>query len=112
MHTDHTLAIMDDITKQLGAQFRDFTQKTCVAFDTRELHRETEARKRRQQSKSQSQSTTCPDKTGPIRKMFNLNTYKFHALGDYPDTIRRYGTTDSYSTEPVRSFSLIYALTL
>lgn len=37
-------------------------------------------------------------------KHFNLNTYKTHALGDYATTIRRYGTTDSYSTEPVNSF--------
>ena len=34
-------------------------------------------------------------------KKFNLWTYKYHTLGDYADTIRRYGTTDSYSTEPV-----------
>ena len=36
-------------------------------------------------------------------KDFSLNTYKVHALGDYTATIRRYGTTDSYSTEPVSS---------
>jgi hypothetical protein len=35
-------------------------------------------------------------------KTLNLNTYKCHALGDYVNTIRKYGTTDSYSTEPVR----------
>jgi hypothetical protein len=34
-------------------------------------------------------------------KTLNLNTYKFHALGDYANTIREFGTTDSYSTEPV-----------
>jgi hypothetical protein len=39
-------------------------------------------------------------------KSLNLNTYKLHALGDYTATIRRYGTTDSYSTEPVRSMFL------
>ena len=32
-------------------------------------------------------------------KTLNLNTYKHHVLGDYANTIRRYGTTDSYSTE-------------
>jgi hypothetical protein len=37
-------------------------------------------------------------------KTFNLNTYKHHALGDYVSTIRKYGTTDSYSTEPVCIF--------
>lgn len=34
-------------------------------------------------------------------KTFNLNTYKLHALGNYTTTIRRNGTTDSYSTEVV-----------
>lgn len=35
------------------------------------------------------------------KKTMNLNTYKVHALGDYVDTIRRLGTSDSYSTELV-----------
>ena len=39
-------------------------------------------------------------------KHFNLNTYKIHSLGDYTATIRKYGTTDSYSTELVSSFIL------
>jgi hypothetical protein len=34
-------------------------------------------------------------------KTLNLNTYKFHSLGDYASTIRMYGTTDSYTTEVV-----------
>jgi hypothetical protein len=34
-------------------------------------------------------------------KTLNINTYKFHAYGDYPATIRRYGTMDSYSSETV-----------
>ncbi|KAG6916135.1 hypothetical protein DXG01_008326 [Tephrocybe rancida] len=33
-------------------------------------------------------------------KTFNLATYKFHSLADYASTIRRFGTCDSYSTEP------------
>jgi hypothetical protein len=40
------------------------------------------------------------------QKKFNLKTYKTHSLGDYVQTIRMYGTTDSYSTEPVSSFYL------
>jgi hypothetical protein len=39
--------------------------------------------------------------TSSRKKMFTLNTYKYHACGDYPNTIRRYGTADSYSTEIV-----------
>jgi hypothetical protein len=41
------------------------------------------------------------------RKTFNLATYKYHALANYANTIRRYGTTDSYTTERVRSASLV-----
>jgi hypothetical protein len=39
-------------------------------------------------------------------KTFNLDTYKYHSLGDYVEHIRQYGTTDSYSTEPVRCLHL------
>jgi hypothetical protein len=35
-------------------------------------------------------------------KTFNLDTYKYHSLGDYVEHIQQYGTPDSYSTEPVR----------
>ncbi|KAF5379470.1 hypothetical protein D9615_006555 [Tricholomella constricta] len=33
-------------------------------------------------------------------KKFNLELIKLHALGDYASFIRRFGTTDSYSTQP------------
>ncbi len=36
-----------------------------------------------------------------LRKVFNMCTYKVHALGDYFATIARYGTTDNYSTQVV-----------
>lgn len=42
-----------------------------------------------------------PLKKGRRPKTFNINTYKYHALGDYAVTIRQFGTTDSYSTERV-----------
>lgn len=47
---------------------------------------------------SQAQTSTRRLKT------LNLDTYKYHSLGDYADMIRRYGTTDSYSTEIVSKF--------
>ena len=39
----------------------------------------------------------------PARKAkhLNLDTYTYHALGDYVATIRHFGTTDSYSTQQV-----------
>lgn len=147
MHTESTLKIMENVTVSLGKKLREFTSKTCSAYNTRELQRETDARKRRQakqgsrsQEKSQGVSqdphpihSTDPvdvprvpvdphnaapcDNAAPERplgtssqnskndtrrpKTLNLNTYKTHSLGDYVSTIRKYGTTDSYSTEPV-----------
>lgn len=35
-------------------------------------------------------------------KLFNLQTYKLHALGGYAKAIRRHGTTDNYSSQLVR----------
>jgi hypothetical protein len=184
IHTDSTLRILDETTVSIGTEFRTFTAKTCAAFDTRELSREVEARKRRglkkgrkkpasngqsmsgdqaapsaqsvpgEQATPNSQSvpgeratlnvqvasgdqvtpnaqstsgnqtvlnvqvatndwpngTSVPNSTdcrwhnGPKRRKFNLRVYKYHALGDYAKTIRRLGTTDSFSTEPVSNY--------
>jgi hypothetical protein len=48
-----------------------------------------------------SQVGILPKGTGRRRKTLNLNTFKGHSAGDYVNTIREYGTCDSYSTEPV-----------
>jgi hypothetical protein len=136
IHTDSTLRILDEVTVSTGTEFHAFTAKTCAAFDTRELSREVDARKRRELKKSREKSTSngqsmlgdqiasgnhvirdgqpaftratsVPGSTdrrghnGPKRRKFNLTVYKYHALGDYAKTIRRLGTTDSFSTEPV-----------
>jgi hypothetical protein len=116
LHTDLTLDVMDKVTVALGNALRAFSTKTCAAFDTHELKRETEARNRRELMKQQrrdSSSSHLPSsssrhtvgaKQGPGArqpKKLNLNTYKVHALGDYVNTIRTFGTTDSYSTETV-----------
>ena len=49
------------------------------------------------------QGPSACDRTwgGDNLKNLNLSTYKYHALADYPDMIREYGTTDSYSTQTV-----------
>jgi hypothetical protein len=133
MHNELTLSVMDDVTESLGNKLREFQDTTCSAFVTRELERECNARTRRQASKTAgkkkqpvskhphpnarpSRSIADVDSEDPAvasgeqarsrrLKAFNLNTYKAHALGDYTATIRRFGTTDSYSTEPVSSFN-------
>lgn len=57
MHNDLTLEVMDETTISLGKKFRDFTLKTCPAFQTRELPREFDARVRRKVKKSASKGT-------------------------------------------------------
>lgn len=113
MHTDLTLGIMDRLTTELGKALRDFEQHICSAYITRELPRETAARQRRQKAKKGASNTgTEPSDDVPdlekdglkrLNKTLNLQTYKFHSLGDYVDTIRCYGTTDSYSSQTVCS---------
>jgi hypothetical protein len=48
MHTEPTLDMLSQATTSLGSRFRDFQEKTCTMFQTRELERERAARQRRQ----------------------------------------------------------------
>jgi hypothetical protein len=121
LHTDSTLAWLDDSTKAFGKQIRRFQSYTCSFFDTRELPQEEAARSRRQKKKKGSASLPNPSPPAPApsatatssagtkKKLFNLILIKLHALGDYVKTIKTFGTTDSYSTQPVWIL-LIYLL--
>ena len=91
LHTDSTLDLLEAVTRELGCLMRRFRDKTSDEFNTVELPREAGARKGGTRSSK--------------KKKLNLNTYKFHALGDYVATIRLFGTTDSYSTQLVSSIS-------
>ena len=124
-HTDLSLNILESVTVQLGESLRNFQEKTCSAFDTKALKREkatgerqagatssTQTRKGKSVKKSgktaertgTATATSKPSTSkGRIFFFLNLNTYKDHSLGDYVETIRQYGTTDSYSTESVGS---------
>jgi hypothetical protein len=105
MHTDSTLDRLDTLTTELGRAIRKFSSVTCTAFLTHELPRETAARARRRAKKASTGTSALPSMspapTLPKTKPFNLSTPKLHALGDYISTIRKYGTTDSYSTQTV-----------
>lgn len=101
MHTDDTLAWLDQSTTELGIQIRKFASHTCPCFETLELPAEEAARGRRRARKSQTSTNTAPATTSKKKLAFNLIMYKLHALGDYVQNIRMFGTTDSYSTQPV-----------
>ena len=97
MHTDMTLAWLEQVTTDLGHLMRDFRDKTCAEFNTTELACEVKDwNHHNAQKKSTSQSS-------------NLLTYKFHALGDYVRTIHMFGTTDSFSTQLVCARPYAYA---
>ena len=101
MHTDETLTLLDFITGRLGRGLRRFQQKTCTAFDTQELKWEVECWQRHGLKNTAGNSTAAAPQSTWRKKTFNLQTYKLHALGDYTNSIHKYGTTDSYSTEIV-----------
>ncbi|KAG2119467.1 uncharacterized protein F5147DRAFT_564447, partial [Suillus discolor] len=105
MHSDLTINIMDQVTSAVGGQFRNFKAQVCSAYNTQELCQEVEARTQRhakraakqvggQEGKQSSllkeqaaQSAGSP-KDMHCKKVFNFQTYKFHALGDYVSTIQ------------------------
>jgi hypothetical protein len=90
-----------------------FIREVCSQYDTTELPHEMAARGRRETALSAKRSGTDAQEASKIRltsnrKRLNLSTYKYHALGDYPDLIAKYGTTDNASTQTVRVFPLNY----
>ncbi|TCD70859.1 hypothetical protein EIP91_001167 [Steccherinum ochraceum] len=99
MHTDSSLALLRATTASLGKQYRFFVKNVCGFYDTKELAREEAARNRRRAAAIKAGKPTPPATAGKLKKTLNVFTYKHHALGDYPDTIVMFGTTDSYSTQ-------------
>jgi hypothetical protein len=99
LHTEQTLASFERLTADLGTLLRHFSTVICAAFSTTELPRERAARIRR--TANSPGSTTSSG--GAKAKGFNLSTYKLHALGNYPQTIREHGTTDNYTSQRVRN---------
>ncbi|KIJ53889.1 hypothetical protein M422DRAFT_242156 [Sphaerobolus stellatus SS14] len=99
MHTETTLQRLEAMTTKLGQSVRKFASVTCPAFDTEELGREFEARKRRIKGQDNHDTSTEISKLKVKKKSYNFETPKFHFLGDYTPTIRWVGTTPGYSTQ-------------
>ncbi|KAI0309196.1 hypothetical protein OF83DRAFT_1089234 [Amylostereum chailletii] len=102
MHTDTSLALLEDVTTALGVRLRRFAAVTSRAFNTRETKREYAARIRTQATQVKMGSgQNIIDSGSNARRpcQFNMKTIKVHFLGDYVDYIRSHGTTDSYTTQ-------------
>jgi hypothetical protein len=94
MHTDTTLKYLELATSSLGTILHQFVHTTCEAFVTKELPCKVEAHKRRKPALTgEKANTDGPTSKTPAknkRRLFNLSTYKLHALGDYAETIQHY----------------------
>jgi len=103
VHTQSTLDRLEWLTNELGCLMRGFRNLTCSKFETKALDREVEVQMRAQKRRAQSakSSGVSASKSAQRKKILNLFTPKFHALGDYVHNIRMFGTTDSYSTQLV-----------
>ena len=86
---------------------RKFEKYVCSKYETKDLPSELVARTRRQQRKAiQKPTSSAPTRKdpltkGPQQRKFNLETYKYHALGDYTISIRLHGPLDGYSSQLV-----------
>ncbi|KAK7020396.1 hypothetical protein R3P38DRAFT_3549619 [Favolaschia claudopus] len=103
MHTTPLLTRLSEVTSRLGQSLRYFAKHTCTHFDTHELPKEEAARGRRNARKKKSRPTPVRQQAASgaasKKKLFNLDTYKLHALGDYIHYIPFIGTSDSWSTQ-------------
>ena len=63
MHTDGTLKVLEDLTRELGKLLHQFRDLTCSQFSTVELPRETTARARNNSKKHTSPSEHSRTKT-------------------------------------------------
>ncbi|KAL1750714.1 hypothetical protein FB107DRAFT_294399 [Schizophyllum commune] len=89
MHTDATLKLLDELTREFGALAREFEQLSAAQFATVETPKEATARARREMNKN----------TAAAGQPNLALTMSRRPPSDYSSTIRRYGTTDSYTTQ-------------
>ena len=105
MHTEATLAWLEQVTTDLGHLMWDFQDKTCTKFNTTELACKAKAQNCHNAGEK---SMKAPNQSHKV-KTLNLLTYKFHAFGDYVHTICMFGTTDSFSMQLVCAVPYAYA---
>ncbi|KAG2056709.1 hypothetical protein BDR06DRAFT_1039209 [Suillus hirtellus] len=101
MHSESTLSVLDKTFKCLTHQLHKFQKFTCNTFTTMELPKERAAHKHK--ATHQCLTSDIPDAGGGGQrtKKFNMNTYKFHTIGDYLQTIQLFGMIDSFTSQIV-----------
>jgi hypothetical protein len=114
IHTDDTLAFFDSVTVILGQSVHKFQHTICAYYHTTEIPNEYTAHGRPEATLASKQAgsanTLQRSNPNPKVKTLNIFTYKYHALADYPNTIQRVGTSDSYSTQPVSDIFVVLSI--
>ncbi|KAJ7895799.1 hypothetical protein B0H13DRAFT_1624231, partial [Mycena leptocephala] len=93
LHTDWTIGLSKTAT-EVWRLLRRFQRVACSQFSTKELDSERAARGRHQAKKAAQSSM-------PMQRSSASSRAKLHSLGDYIRTFLWFGTSDSYSTQPV-----------
>jgi hypothetical protein len=108
LHTESMVESLELVTIALCQALRQFSTEVCPHYQTKELPREVAARAQRETSATKKSISSSRNENArphvvvhPKKKEFNMNTTKIHSLPDYPVHIRRFGTTDSYTTQTV-----------
>jgi hypothetical protein len=101
IHSETTLSVLDSTFTRLSRQLRHFRDFTCAVFTTVELPREKAARERKAARQGLDSNNRDPSSGSRKVKKFNMNTYKYHAMGDYLRSIRLFGTIDSFTSQIV-----------
>jgi hypothetical protein len=111
LHTEDTLASFQKVTLELGKRSAEFARLTARDFETIETPAEASASARRAAQRRTSSKISKHSKERTLKKkkkkVWNINAYKYHALGDYPWMIPEVGTTDSHTTQIV-SLMVLY----
>jgi len=113
LHTESTICALEDSMTHLSQMLQKFQSTTCNAYKTYELPSEEAARghrtaatqvKTHHDDPSKAAENPMKAKKQQAQKVFNLSTYKVHALGDYARAIRLFGTTDGFTTRVVSNY--------
>ena len=100
LHTAITLRMFDAAVITMAKAIRTFRTQVCAKVNMWELLKETASCKRRKQA---TKKNAVIDLSAKKREL-NLNTYKYHRLGDYPRAVREFGPLDGYSTQAVSPY--------
>ena len=110
LHTEHTIADLEQAIVTYGRLVRRFAARTCPAFNTKDTPKEAEAKARRKAKKAaNSGDSSAGTSTRALKdnsRTFSLSRFKFGAIGGYPATIRSIGASENSSTLRVCYFAI------